>query len=646
MVTLPVAGEPPPPIHMNYDITLNPEDENTSHALVTRLVGSNKSVLDVGCATGYLAETLRANGNRVWGVEADEEAAKIAAAHLEGMVVGDVETVDLVQEFGRGTFDVIVFADVLEHLRDPATLLKRSRELLADGGSVVLSIPNIAHASVRLSLLKGRFDYRPLGLLDDTHLRFFTRRSLDEMIQKAGFVKTNELRTTAAPFETEIPVFPEEFVPGVVTALSDDPDSDTYQFVVRAVPLDDPSAARPDELQHLRSALATVASAFARIDSRPIIGVIPEVHDGMSSLRYIRLAVLLSELRRRLPEFDLRVYGWDEKPTPVGLGDEPSCPLLPWNAESLNALRAATGEVLVVAPRGSPDSTPEDEIVSEMSQSGIAVVRWSYPDSMDILALAGKMPETQLLSRRRAQLAAAGVVQGDDPMLLTYLGDPSLQGGLDELITSRSELSAMSRFPLDESFNSFDSLTLVACADFVATDSVALASLAAGMSRRAGLIGSCPEPTSSALRALGVELLPKGLAVADATPQKTEPSASRELESELDRLAESLVSAFAIPLERDTLKRAEAITRRIASLEAANHALRVRLVHDRDTMTSTLLKSTTPQSERLRQAERERELSREVQYLKEEIARIYSTRSMRVMRPLRNAYGRLRSRRT
>ena len=97
-------------------------------------------------------------------------------------------TLDLGAELGDGRFDAVLFADVLEHLRDPAAMLRRARPFVAEGGAVVASIPNIVHISVRLALLGGEFRYRELGLLDDTHVRFFTRESIVDLFESEGFV--------------------------------------------------------------------------------------------------------------------------------------------------------------------------------------------------------------------------------------------------------------------------------------------------------------------------------------------------------------------------------------------------------------------------------------------------------------------------
>jgi 2-polyprenyl-3-methyl-5-hydroxy-6-metoxy-1,4-benzoquinol methylase len=218
-----------------YDTMVDAGAENTSHVQMLQLVGGGKRVLDVGCATGYLARALVEQGCTVWGVEYDAQAAEQARSALADVLVGDLETLDLVGYFGVGRFDVVIFGDVLEHLRRPLDVLREARPLLVPGGCVVLSIPNIAHGSVRLALLRGEWRYRPLGLLDDTHLRFFTRDTVEELLRAAGLVPVDVRRTTAGLFDTELGIRPGDFPPELVQRVLDDPEATTYQFVVRAV---------------------------------------------------------------------------------------------------------------------------------------------------------------------------------------------------------------------------------------------------------------------------------------------------------------------------------------------------------------------------------------------------------------------------
>src|SRR5690242_10330690 len=123
-----------------------------------------------------MSQVLRERlGCSVVGIELDPQMGELARPQLERLIIGDLETVDLAAELGDERFDVLLFADVLEHMRDPAAVLARTRPFLRDDGLVVASLPNVAHISVRLSLLAGQFRYRRWGLLDETHLRFFTR---------------------------------------------------------------------------------------------------------------------------------------------------------------------------------------------------------------------------------------------------------------------------------------------------------------------------------------------------------------------------------------------------------------------------------------------------------------------------------------
>lgn len=219
-----------------YDTEPKLQNENNSHTLIVGLVGHDKRVLDVGAATGYLAEILTERGCNVTGIEVDPEAAREAEAHCERVITGDVESLDLAHELGEDSFDVIVFGDVLEHLKDPLETLNSFEPFLRPDGYVVTSIPNVAHGSVRLALLQGKFQYQPLGLMDDTHLRFFTRETVERLFTDAGLVITELRRTRLGIFNTEVEVNRELLPRGVTRAIQDSPESQTYQFVLKAHP--------------------------------------------------------------------------------------------------------------------------------------------------------------------------------------------------------------------------------------------------------------------------------------------------------------------------------------------------------------------------------------------------------------------------
>ena len=160
-------------------------DRYGSHERILSLLQelpAGSSVLDVGSASGYFGERLAGKGYYVVGVEQNEAAASVAAAFYDEFVVADVEAGLRLSR----KFDVIVLADVLEHLRQPLNVLIHLRDLLSSTGRFVISVPNVANIYVRLSLLFGRFEYADRGILDETHLRFFTLNSACALVQKAA----------------------------------------------------------------------------------------------------------------------------------------------------------------------------------------------------------------------------------------------------------------------------------------------------------------------------------------------------------------------------------------------------------------------------------------------------------------------------
>ena len=145
-------------------------------------------VLDVGCGFATTSARIQQLGNEVTGIDSSPEIADIAAKRLSHIVQADVLEVDL----GDAQYDVIIMADVLEHLPWPVSSLKRYLRWLAPDGSVIISLPNVGLWSVRLAHLFGRWEYDETGVLDRTHLRFFTRRSARWLMSQAGLhvVKT------------------------------------------------------------------------------------------------------------------------------------------------------------------------------------------------------------------------------------------------------------------------------------------------------------------------------------------------------------------------------------------------------------------------------------------------------------------------
>lgn len=231
-----------------YETVVDPSARNSSHALILELVGEGRTVLDVGCATGYLAEALSAQGCTVSGIEVDPEAAEQARPKLADLVVGDLESVRLEDAFPGRKFDAIVLGDVLEHLSDPVGVLRSASVLLAEGGRIVLSIPNVAHGSVRLALLQGRWRYTGTGLLDETHVRFYTADSVAQLVHDGGLRIEEMWATTADPLAVEVDVADEGLPTTVVDWVRHQPRALDYQYVVVAHPArdEDEAPTRPE----------------------------------------------------------------------------------------------------------------------------------------------------------------------------------------------------------------------------------------------------------------------------------------------------------------------------------------------------------------------------------------------------------------
>lgn len=171
------------PDSLRYDG--QPFDAHEANGMVLRLIPEGSRVLDIGCGTGVTTALMRdLRGAEVVGIEPDDARAARARERGIDVIAGTLDDADL---SGLGTFDVIVFADVLEHLADPLSALERARRsLLSPSGRVVASVPNVAHWTVRLDLLRGRFDYKPVGIMDATHLRWFTADGVRRLFQAAG----------------------------------------------------------------------------------------------------------------------------------------------------------------------------------------------------------------------------------------------------------------------------------------------------------------------------------------------------------------------------------------------------------------------------------------------------------------------------
>jgi methionine biosynthesis protein MetW len=156
--------------------------ERARPEILEHVPASARRVLDLGCATGTTGAALKQRqAVEVVGVELEPEYAREAATRLDHVITGDVETAT-----PDGRFDVLIAADVLEHLRDPWAALRRYAQQLEPGATVIVSLPNVAHWSTYAHLARGSWPRRPEGIFDATHLRWFTLRDARELLLQAG----------------------------------------------------------------------------------------------------------------------------------------------------------------------------------------------------------------------------------------------------------------------------------------------------------------------------------------------------------------------------------------------------------------------------------------------------------------------------
>ena len=157
-----------------------------THTLAIELITKGSKILDIGCATGYLAKELSQMECEVWGVDFDKKAIKKAEKYTKKAVAADFECLESLP-FPRKYFDYVLLMDVIEHLRFPERIFNVVRRHVKKSGKLIISVPNIAHASMRWSLFRGNFEYTTTGLMDSTHYHFYTKKTFEETLAKNGF---------------------------------------------------------------------------------------------------------------------------------------------------------------------------------------------------------------------------------------------------------------------------------------------------------------------------------------------------------------------------------------------------------------------------------------------------------------------------
>ena len=213
-------------------------DGDAGPARIVRMVGEKRRVLEVGAGPGSITRLLQnVSGCRVTAMEIDDASIAMLAPFCERAIKADLNDPDWPRLLdGADPFEVLVAADVLEHVRDPLAVLRAMKPLLADGGRVVLSLPHAGHSVVLTALFESDFRYGDNGLLDRTHIRFFGLRNMEELARDAGMKIVRAEFVVRSPEHTELARSWARAPADLQRVLAANPFGQVYQVIMELVP--------------------------------------------------------------------------------------------------------------------------------------------------------------------------------------------------------------------------------------------------------------------------------------------------------------------------------------------------------------------------------------------------------------------------
>lgn len=215
-----------------YNFNISGINTETTHGKVLSKIAPNSLVLECGCANGYMTKFLRDNmGCRVHIIEINQYDYIAASQYAETSCLGDLNETHWSKHFNGNHYDYILFADVLEHLYDPVSVLCEASRLLKDDGKIVISFPNICHNDILINMFYDHWQYHTLGLLDNTHIKFIGLNDIDQMSGRAG------LRIVDRDYKIVPTQFTEQKRNGpiddnLMALLKQRPNGEVYQFVI------------------------------------------------------------------------------------------------------------------------------------------------------------------------------------------------------------------------------------------------------------------------------------------------------------------------------------------------------------------------------------------------------------------------------
>ncbi len=214
-----------------YDIDVsNFESDNTSHGVCVNMIRENSTILEFGCAKGYVGNYLKNNKScELYAVEYFQEYAEVAKEYYNDIWVGDIENFNWVDKFANIEFDYILLMDVLEHLRNPEIVLEKIKQFMGKNTEIIISVPNIANNAVIMELMDNEFKYSENGILDRTHLKHFTYKSLCKTVKEIGFNIYNINATYSIPETSGF----DRIYEGRHAELINKEYGDVYQFIIK-----------------------------------------------------------------------------------------------------------------------------------------------------------------------------------------------------------------------------------------------------------------------------------------------------------------------------------------------------------------------------------------------------------------------------
>ena len=204
----------------------------SSHEKIISLTPRNTKVLDVGCASGYIAFRLKKKGCYVVGTDIDKKYLEEAKKYCD-----EVFLLDISKDKIKGKFDVIILGDIIEHIANSGGVLEKLRNNLNENGRIIVSVPNIVNIYPRIKILFGRFDYEEKGIFDKTHLRFFTIKTLKRLIKNKKYQITS-MHFTPLPIYLILPNAPKtilNLLSSLLNLLANFwPNLFAYQIIIKA----------------------------------------------------------------------------------------------------------------------------------------------------------------------------------------------------------------------------------------------------------------------------------------------------------------------------------------------------------------------------------------------------------------------------